>query len=196
MTRQVGGDLIQERRMPVSHWIMMGLYGDGRYHPAEYEFSMGLPDLDARRQEIPPIIWERVRERGFAGMIRHFGTKLAINFESGTFNQRDFFWLEPQNETDLHDIVLNNRQHYDTYNHIATALLLAYIGLALLGAARALRKPEFCVPWLSLIGLALFLMIWEVNNRLPMNYFPVIVLAAVLGLAGDSFDYQGKYMEE
>ena len=194
MKTQVDQTLAEQRKMPLSHWVMMGLDGSnhGRYSASDFDFSMGLPDPDTRRQEISKVIRQRIQDFGVVGLIKHISVKLAIDYESGTFNQADFFWLDPQEETGLHDFVLYNGKHYSAYNYVVTALLMAYLLLALAGAVASVRKPNFCAPWLALLGLAVFLMAWETNNRYTLNHFPLIVLCAVMGLSALSIEHKEK----
>ncbi|MCL2434287.1 MAG: glycosyltransferase family 39 protein, partial [Clostridia bacterium] len=113
-----------ERRVPLTHWVMMGLKGDGGYSGEDYQFSFSQPTLEIRKKAIAEEIGNRVRALGPAGLIRLFGRKLSIDFDSGAFKQTDFFHLQPQNQTVLHDIVADTgAKHFDAYNHISTAML-------------------------------------------------------------------------
>ena len=170
-------------RLPLTHWVMMGLKDDGQYNGEDFSFSFSQPTLEIRKNAIAEEIRQRVSDMGPLGLLGLFGRKLSISFASGTFKQHDFFHLQPQNQTALHDIVArSDAKHFDAYNHISTAMLLALIVLGLAGAYKMLRKPGFCAPYIALVGLALFLLIWETNNRYTLNHLPVIMVCAVMGL--------------
>jgi len=189
MEAKVGKERIYEQRMPLSHWIMMGFnQNDGNYDNEDYNISREFANLDARREGIPQEIRRRVKAFGAKGLRRRFNEKMAIDYSSGTFKQHDFFWLDPQNrdpedENGWHTIVLPGEKNYNVYDHLATALLLAYLLWGIGGAVLSLPKPGFCAPWMALVGLNAFLLIWETNNRYILNHFPLMVLTAVLGLS-------------
>ena len=183
MDTQQDAELVFSRRLPVTHWVMMGLNGNGQYDPGEYDFSMGLADLAARREEIPKVIRMRIRERGFAGMFGLFTEKAAIDFGDGTYHLSDFLADGPVNETTLHDLVLPDGRHYDAYKHIAQGGYLAFFLLMLIGGLMSVIRPgRFIAPWLALFGLLLFLLFWETNTRYTQNFMPVLILCAVLGV--------------
>lgn len=183
MNAQQDAAFVSSRRLPVTHWIMMGLNGNGQYDPGEYDFSMGLPDLAARREEIPKVIYMRIRERGFSGMFALGTEKVTIDFGDGTYHLFDFLADGPVNETALHDLVLTDGQHYDAYKHIAQGAYLAFFLLMLAGGVRSAVCPgRFTVPWLAMFGLLLFLLLWETNTRYTQNFMPVLILCAALGV--------------
>jgi len=188
---------VYENRLPTSHYFMMGLnHNDGLFSQEDQDFTMSLPNLDDRKKEIPPLILERVKEHGFGGLIAHFSMKFYINYQSGTLAQGELFRLSPQNETALHDIVLYDGCYFPVYNHMVTAQLLAYIFFGLIGVFIFFRKSKFCVPWLALVGMTLFLMVWESGNRFIASSFPLILLCAALSLANIDKLHRPKKSEQ
>jgi 4-amino-4-deoxy-L-arabinose transferase-like glycosyltransferase len=199
MDSKMDPDLVYQHREPMTSWILCGLGPNGgAYNPEYSNFTMSLPNIDVRREEIPLRIKQRLQELGFFGLIEHFGKKYSIAYESGTFKQNDFIGLPALNKTALHEWVVRPGnygsheqlygdishvgQYYDAYDHIATGLMLSYFLLGMAGAFIYFRKPGFCVPWLSLIGLNIFFLIWESSNKIA-GFFPIFVMCAVLGLS-------------
>lgn len=183
MNTQQNAEYVFKQRIPVTHWIMMGLNGSGYYTPVDYDFTMGLPDLATRKEEIPKVIRERIRERGLSGMFKLYTEKSAANFGNGTYKLSDFLDDSPVNETSLHDLVLYSGEHYDAYKHIAQGAYLAFFVLMLIGGALSIARPRtFIAPWLAMFGLMLFLIIWETNSRYSQNFMPVLILCAVIGV--------------
>lgn len=187
MSTQQDHEIVSSKRMPITHWIMMGLSGNGYYNPADYDFSKGLPDLSARREEIPKIIGERMRELGFSGMFKLLTEKAATDFGDGTYHLSDFLDDGPVYDTPLHGLVLYSGHHYDVYKHIAQGAHLAFFLLMLIGGALSIVRPNrFIVPWLSMFGLLLFLIVWETSPRYTQNFMPVLILCAVMGVCSIS----------
>ncbi|MCL2083141.1 MAG: glycosyltransferase family 39 protein [Oscillospiraceae bacterium] len=184
---KIDPQISHERRLPLTHWMWMGLNRDskGAYSSSDFDYSMNsLENYDVRNRELPKRFRERLNEFGFREMIEHLGNKFAVSYQSGTFDQSGLFWLNPPQETEMHDIVLPDREHFGAYNHVATASMLALIVFSILGAIIFfVDRSSFCFPWLSLAGSALFLCIWESMQRYPHNLMPAFVLCATLTLA-------------
>jgi len=183
MNTQQNAEYVFKQRIPVTHWIMMGLNGSGYYTPVDYDFTMGLPDLATRKEEIPKVIQERINERGFTGMFKLYTEKAAADFGNGTYKLSDFLDDGPVNETPLHDLVLYDGRHQDAYKHIAQGAYLAFFLFMLVGGVLGVMRPgRFIVPLMAMFGLMLFLLIWETNARYTQNFMPVLILCAVLGV--------------
>lgn len=183
MGAQQDPEFVSSKRIPVTHWIMMGLNGNGQYNPGDYDFSKALPDLAARREAIPKVIGMRIRELGFSGMFGLCTEKATIDFGDGTYHLSDFLADGPMNETALHDLVLCGDRHHDAYKHIAQGAYLAFFLLMLIGGALSILRPgHFSVPWAAMFGLLLFLLMWETNTRYTQNFMPILILCAVSGV--------------
>ena len=81
-------------------------------------------------------------------------------------------------------------KHYWRTSQLCFCFIFSIYTVYLLGAATTLRrlikKREIhgvkAVADLSLLGIILFLMVWEANNRQLYNQLPVIILGAVLNI--------------
>ncbi|MDR1537219.1 MAG: glycosyltransferase family 39 protein [Clostridiales bacterium] len=184
MDWRIGPEMLDRERLPLPHWVMMGVGGDGSYSGDDYYYSKKvLPDMAARREEIPKAIRRRVEELGFSGLIRLFGVKLARDFGDGTYNSSYVLDDEPVNDSPLHALVLNAGKHHDAFKHICTGMLCALQICAVIGAIRQFRRPSALAMHLSLMGLYIFLMFWESSSRYSQNFMPILILAAVSGFS-------------
>ena len=78
--------------VPYSHWIMMGLEGNGRYNPSDYEFTLSFDDKEEQKTEINNRIKERIKDRGLLGMLNLFYEKgIIILVTARTPNP--IFWM-------------------------------------------------------------------------------------------------------
>lgn len=188
MNTQQDAETVFLQRIPVTHWIMMGLNASGYYTPTDYDFTLGLSNLDVRKEEIPKVIHDRIKERGLSGMFKLCTEKAAADFGDGTYKLSDFLDDGPVNVTLLHDLVLYDGRHQDAYKHIAQGAYLAFFLFMLVGGVLGIMRPgRFIVPWMAMFGLMLFLIIWETNSRYTLNFMPILILCAVLG-ASNIFD--------
>jgi len=184
MNRVIGDEMIDHHRVPRAHWVMMGLNHYGFYNSHDYDFTMSIPDFETRQAEVARVARERLRERGIGGMARLYAAKFAINLGDGSYELHRILSQSPVNQTRLHDIALAQGQHFNAFNHIATGFTTAFLLLMLVGALHGFRKLKHtAVPWLSFFGLVMILTVWESGARLTMNFFPMIIIGAVIGLS-------------
>lgn len=190
-------DLVHRNRWPTVAWIYIGLTEEsgGTFTNEAGAFVGGHDNVDNREREIMAAVENRIRDFGTADLLRHLATKNAVAYRSGTFDQawhlgaiyiiylyigRDDIVLS----NPLHEMLLPLGEHYQLYNHISTAIMLAYIIFALVGAILSIKKPVFCVPWLAFIGMSMYLTVFETGNRHPTSLFSILIVGALLGLSG------------
>lgn len=179
-------ETVRKEGRPYVHWIMMGLKGDGRYNPSDYEFTDSFSDPDKKRAEIRKEIGNRVKSLGVTGIFNLITKKSVLDFGDGTYGIDDFLQISPQNETKLHDWVLSDGKHYKTYGTYATGMHMVVMIFMLMSAwVMAFRKDsdkekQFAL-YLAVFGVWLFLMMWETNRRYFSNFAPVIFIMAALG---------------
>ena len=183
-------DRAEARRMntPVEHWIMMGLRGDGVYNGEDYAFTRSFADPAERREAVRAEIARRVREWGPAGMARHLLRKAGYILSDGTLMLSDYYDDSPQGPQGLQELLLPDGARYGLWKAVCGGAHLATLLLGLAGAVReALRRRQRaggCV-FLAVFGLLLFLAFWETSRRYWINFLPLLVLCAALGLAGE-----------
>ena len=196
-------ELIDQRRIPKTHWIMMGLQGDGTYNPGDYAFTMSIPDLKTRSEETARVAWERAGELGAGGLLSLFCKKIAVNFGDGTFNMAMFLDDGPVHQSSLHEVVLSGGKYFDIYAHISTGYICAVFAAMLYGTVKIIRKRQLdeyvtfsVVPFLSLFGLLLFSLIWESASKMPFCFFPILVIGAVACPPASRFRFSSRACRE
>jgi len=184
-------DQLFQHRIPTVASIYVGLTEEagGAYTWEAARNYYSLENVDVRTEEVKRLINNQLEDFGFVGLIRHLGVKLGVAFKSGTFDQAWLIGAGPEHSTVLHETLLPTGRYFPIYNYISTALMLGMLIFAIVSALtrsliRQLKSSgsQFCAPWVAFIGLAFFLMIFETGNRLPMNFFSLMVICAVQGL--------------
>jgi 4-amino-4-deoxy-L-arabinose transferase-like glycosyltransferase len=184
MDTKLDPQLIERYRLPLLHHMMMGLHGSGRYNHGDFAFTWSFPDRATRQNEVMNAIERHISDLGVAGMLRLAINKARLNFGDGTYALQDLLGVGPVRKNRLHEYVLGNGTHFNSYAILSTSLLCALYSLMLAGAACFIRKPGVTlVPWLSLLGLLLFLTFWETNQRYTTNFFPMLIIGASLGMS-------------
>lgn len=184
--------LAEIKNTPLSHWIMMGLKGDGAYNPEDYEFTRSFTVPQERNIALAEEIKNRMSEKGISGMAALYAVKLFRCLGDGTLGLSDFLDDNPQKETLLHQYILYDGRYYEKYRNCCnvifyTCLLLVTVCL-IENIRRMAKKNNTCCinNELSLAlafgGIVIFLMHWETSPRYITNYVPVILLLAVGGV--------------
>lgn len=176
-----------ETGIPSTHWIMMGLNNPGGYNDEDANFSIGLKNEDKSNQEIKEanihIIKERIKNYRFIGMIDHFKQKINYTWSDGTYYSITKLRREPLIENNPYaDYVIGHQNKYFIYFSQISHLTL--IGLMLIGAFRLLRtKDTFeSILTITIIGVFLFLLLWETRSRYLVLYLPVFLVLAAYGI--------------
>lgn len=172
--------------IPPTHWIMMSLESNGRYNHEDYAFSYSFEDPEERKAAIAHRILERIQDRGFGGVLYLLWLKSIIVFGDGTYAQSGFLVSNTVHDTPLHSVVLNGGAFYKGYQYVCFGIFFTLQLLMLAhvyGALRRKEKPsERMIPPLCVLGLLLFLLLWEVSGRYLTNYLPMLLVSAVPGL--------------
>ena len=175
-------------KTPAIHWIMMGLEGNGRFRSEDEEFTRSFEDPKERNREIIQRIGERIRKKGFFGMISLFADKSYIDYGDGTLGLSDFLDDLPVNESRLHRYLLYEGEHYGRYYKFCCAVFYAILllGGVCVGSEFACviknKDSRMFMPALAVFGDYAFLMMWEATNRYCANFVPLIIVLATGGV--------------
>ncbi len=122
-TYHLDSELARIKNTPYSHWVMMGLAGEGGYNPGDYEFTRSFPEPEERDQAIKEEIRKRISQRGAMGMAELYAVKLSKCFGDGTLGLSDFLDDSPENRTVLHDFLLYEGNQYALYHGFCCLML-------------------------------------------------------------------------
>lgn len=174
---------------PSTHWIMMGLEGNGAYNPQDFEFTYSFTDYEERDRAIEREIINRIRKRGIGGMLELFTSKTVMDYGEGTLGLSDFLDDGPINDSSFHDYVLYQGQHYSIYRGYCSIIVFSFLLFFLYGVYQKcgnVNQGEGAntLIHVSFLGIFALLMIWETNYRYFTNYTPILILGGVMGIMG------------
>ena len=185
----------------------LGEESTGGYSPDGISFVykyVGQPRPVREKAEVEAAI-ERIRERGLVGTLNFLLRKMTMTFNDGTFcwyleggfHFKDF----PNMPAYKYDSLLRSLFWFEgeRYNLFVTfsqfLWILTMIGFLLFGissfmsGATEMRKEKgdrnmsiYSVVCISLIGIFLFIALFEGRARYLLNYLPIFILAASLGM--------------
>lgn len=181
----------EQKNIPHSHWVMMGLNGLGTYNGDDYEFTKSFPTLREKEDAVSAEIGRRVQTYNPVSFFFHLSDKAAYDFGDGLYGVNTMLDDGPQRPNPLHALLIQTTQENDFSRRLFASFLQGYKLLLLLLTAfsgfAALTKRSgmnfrAAAPKAAVFGLLLFLVFWESSSRYIINYLPVLILCAISGL--------------
>ena len=171
---------------PLTHWVMMGLYGRGGWNLKDSNYTHSFETKAEKQEANLKVIKQRVKTLlKNHKLTEHFVTKAVWTWGDGTYfipgHIKDYV-----KRSYLHDFVLRDGKYYYTYYGYSNAFQLVLLLLMLLSIFKGIIRPKvdpLVVIKLSVFALFLFLLIWETRSRYLYNFTPFYILMAVDGVS-------------
>ncbi|WP_239256440.1 glycosyltransferase family 39 protein [Listeria ilorinensis] len=174
--------------VPFTHYIMLGLKEPaGRFSQSEIEYTISFPTEEEKKQATEKVIKERLTTYTPEQFLTLYNNKLMNTWTDGT---RAYSWyINSTNDfTKSYDYLFGDKQilvnTFAQIFHVMNLLLIA------LGAFRFFHKKEFNFAFflnITLVGVIIFHLIWEANQRYILIFTPLMLLSALYG-----FKYLGE----
>ena len=163
--------------LPYSHWVMMGMGGDGIFSTEDLEASLKhAPETAKYNIE---TIKDRLDEMGVLGYVGLLARKVSVTWGDGTYELSRVVGTVPRKPQSIAVRVIGvYGDYFKYYRFITTVLQLSWL-FGLLGMAILTLKKNnsrLLVAKTSLIGIFAFLLIWETNSRYLVNFLPIIII--------------------
>lgn len=171
--------------IPHSHWVMMGLSGDGGYNDDDYQLTLAAaPDKAGRDAFDRAEIAARLQAMGPAGLLEHLARKLSYVWGDGSCYAPMKLDIRPVRSSWLQSYCIQGMAHTGRTVYLATGLHLALLGLGVWGAVRGAWRRNWSMAFvqIALLGLGLFLLLWEARSRYIVSFLPLLALCGVWGL--------------
>lgn len=174
--------------MPVTHWLMMGLQGDGSYSSYdEWDITCAVfPEMRVQRNL--EVINERLSEMGVGGYLKLIQKKTCRTFGSGTADMSYNYQYQDDSLVAgwVYDIVLQQGRFYFLFNNLSNGMYLLLLLLGVAGACLVVPKKDALLfafaPFLALVGFWMFMMLWESNHRQLINQWSLFFITGAIGL--------------
>lgn len=197
---RMGFQINEESALSWQHHAMIGLNVDsaGGFSQSDLEFSTGFSDKQERHRAELGKAGERLKEMGVTGYFELFNRKAVKNYLNGTFGWGggESFYTEKYPMRAGFVCPLLRSLYYDDAEGVLYeyhAFFRQCIWLFVLAAVpfAALYKEEYSaeekVLILSVLGLMLYLQIFESHARYLYIYVPYFIILAAMGC-----EYQGS----
>ena len=172
------------KRVPHAHWVMMGLKGNGAYNSEDYTYTYRFRTYEQRVEANLIQIQKRIADYGFWGYLEFLNRKQQLNFGSGIYGVPEMIDDNPLRPNVLHKFALDGGEYFDYFkviaqgHHILLFLLIIW-GLWYDALTRNKKAVTIFAGRAAVLGIYLFLLLWEANSRYIINFIPVFVVCAV-----------------
>lgn len=172
---------------PYTHWLMMGLKGNGDYNKRDSLYTQSFSDKSSKQEANIRIIKERLEDFGPAGLCSHLINKSVWTWSDGTYFISHHIEDNKNDKCFLHSLVLNNGENNIYFYVYSGAFQLFLLIMICFSIIRGIITPKInfeSVLRASIFAIFLFLLVWETRSRYLYNFTPIFILTAV-----DGFDF-------
>lgn len=170
--------------IPFTHWIMMGLQGDGSYWDPDYQATLSYDTYAERADFTRAEILRRLREKTIPELLQHCANKLSLILSDGTCYAPSNLDSGPKQVRWLHRYIIAGNGEAGLLYYAADALQLCLLAGCMVSGWRAFRtrREELTVLRVGIFGLLLFLLIWEASSRYLLHFWPLLFVCGFSAL--------------
>lgn len=184
----------EKERFPLSHFLMMGMnpVTKGVYYGEDVNYTGSFIGEKEKVNANLEMINNRLNDYGISGYFKLLCEKLMTNYNDGTFAwgvEGNFYAgiLEPPNKTvakTLRDIYYSEGKYYGGYEVYQQTIWIMILFFMLFSIKRLINEVEkdLYVIILTIIGITMFLLLFEARARYLFLYSPYYILLAVVGI--------------
>lgn len=182
--------LDSNKRVPLTHWIMMGAIGDGGWNQQDYinTFNAINSGENVVQQNLNTTS-ERFDTLGLDGYLSVLGRKISTTWGDGTFYAPYKLYLGGASQNDFQRTFIAGTSHSKQTYKILNIVWLTALLLICFYSIKNIFKDEdifFNIIKLAIVGLFIFLLIWETRSRYVINYLPLIIILTFYSIQGVS----------
>ncbi len=194
-TEQLDRGKAERMNTPIYYWLDLGVHGQGTYNNNIYHLSRYTENPVERKELLKEDISAAIKELKADGMIELISSKLARAFGDGTFALSDFLDDTPLEPSDIHGYITYGGENYKGYSTLCTGIFLTSLLLMIFSVLGIKNNIKLLIFPVSVFGVMLFLMFWEINSRYITTFIPFIFIAAATGI--DEFsDFIEKHIRK
>lgn len=154
-----------ENELPLTHWILMGLAPNGVYEEETYQASVAIEGKAEKQAWHLQQIKQTLQEMGPSGMLTHLWSKLKITWAAMPYTGSPL-------------------PRFFSGGLFSSGLLAAFALLGIAAATGQFQRPQAGLTFfaaLCLLGIFLFLLLWETN---PTYYFAYLLFFVPVAQTG------------
>lgn len=199
-SRYEDASLDSSREIPLTHWVMMGMVGNGNWNQHDYYITLSALDRgeDAVQKNLN-IISGRFTGLGVGGYLGVLGRKISFTWGDGTFYAPYKISLGNINQTGMHKVFSFGTEYSKQTFKVLDIIWLTALLLVAYYSFKTISKKEdiiLSIMKLSIVGLFVFLLIWETRSRYVVNYLPIIIILVFYSIQGLAKPRQKKLRDQ
>lgn len=185
--------VVAQNNTPTIHWIMMSIpTPDNPYggFSGDYGITWGMQEAGASREEVMASIYSRMKDRIYSlrypsRLIPALLRKNVASQGDGTFGMTEMLDDGPVRENAVSSFVLEGRRFYGLYMGVCSGIWSAHLLLIALSLWLDMKQRDLraAIPAVALLGMLMFLMLWESRGRYMFSFVPVALLLSMGGAA-------------
>lgn len=187
--KETGASVDRESELTMFHYLMMGLNDeyDGTFNFDDDTFSHYIQSYDERISQEKKQIKIRLKKLGPMGVLKLYSKKLIIDYNDGSFG----YGLSGEEFVDdplLEDAPWNIWARFFTFpthkGYLVYLNLMQILWLGIIPFMLFIKiKDKMNVPMaLCLVGITMFVILFESQQRYLFLYGPVYVIVSVIGM--------------
>lgn len=179
-------DVMEKSKVPITHWIMMGLQGHGEFNYKDYSVTFEAGDLEAKKDANMKIIKKRIDNMVKRhNILSFYAGKISFLWSDGTYYAPELL-RESLHKNWFQKFFLTNGKYYSIFSYLSQIqhLFMLIMILCSLLFSKYLDSTERKIRnflLITVLGVILFFIIWEVSSRYLYHMLPVLLIASFLG---------------
>ena len=182
-------ELSDRYQYPPEHWIMMGLNGVGGVSLDDCVYTNSYESYELKQQADREMIAERLSWYNTNTFIKHITQKLKFAWTDGVYYAPEKLRREPVDKGFFHEFVLYDGKYTPYYKYFPQTMHFGMLILMTISAYSLIkcktktdRKGIEAALVLAVLGIALFLIIWENRSRYILTMLPAMMILQLSGL--------------
>jgi len=176
---------IDAYKFPLTHWVMMSLRYGG-FNQEDVDFTASFENYEERKEATVEEMEKRLKARSLGENLRFFFIeKQTRTWGNGNYASTDYSSrLERPEKNLIKEFVTAEgkwNKIYLAYTGIYHIILILGILLSGILAWRKDGDERMEAGRISLLGLAVFLLVWETNSRYLVAFLPMMIMVAYDG---------------
>lgn len=177
-------DAIKEYKMPIEHWIMMGLKGNGCYDSEDYAYTKANETYNKRKEADRKEIKRRLDEYDASSFIKHLTEKLKFTWSDGTYFAPVKLSISAIDKGPSYEFIAGRYQNLYKYipqtMHISMLIFIVINGIDILKNKKYSSKDMILL--IAMFGITIFLLIWENRSRYILTLVPIMMILQINGI--------------
>lgn len=182
----------KQLRFGISHYLMMGLNDstDGVFSEDDVDFSISYLNKEDRILANIEESKSRLADYGVVGLFRHLNRKMLVNYGDGTFSwfvEGGFIadipsWNYDEKALENYLWIIPEGTGYKKYISFAQTIWLLLLILCIFAGMFGSDNEYYLLLKLIIIGITLFVLLFEARARYLFMFSPIYVLMSAKGL--------------